>query len=47
MVRPSGTFTGAFNLSGNPALSVPVGMVPPTPIDTRPPDDADLPLAGM
>ncbi|GAA5828304.1 hypothetical protein JCM11251_006186 [Rhodosporidiobolus azoricus] len=40
--------TAAFNLTGHPALSIPVGFTPPSPADIRTPADADLKLpCGM
>ncbi|GAA5917311.1 hypothetical protein JCM6882_008967 [Rhodosporidiobolus microsporus] len=40
--------TAAFNLTGHPAISIPVGFTPPSPADVRSPSDADFKLpCGM
>lgn len=40
--------TAAFNLTGHPAISIPVGFTPPSPADVRTPADADIRLpCGM
>lgn len=41
-------FTSAFNLTGHPALSVPVGLVSPMPVDNHNPEDSQIRLpVGM
>ncbi|GAA6014135.1 hypothetical protein JCM10207_006108 [Rhodosporidiobolus poonsookiae] len=40
--------TASFNLTGHPALTIPVGLTPPSPADIRTAEDADLRLpCGM